>query len=300
MYKLLHEEDLARVKAKPLALGPSVQLGADEGIFTGVALSAGEIVAENTPTLYTRTREPFTTLVWKLTDLAFATGTVDSWHSTGPPELETLKARCSWDADDETQARTLVGAHGVSYERVVVAYTYLCAVNMNTVSGGCGFYDLLAHVNHSCVPNCSVIDAALDGTKHLRALHDIDAGEEITFSYTYAPTPCSTEQRRELLHALYGFVCGCSACLSDQSLPSLGNQPDASLFTSHMPDKPAGSMRMGIHSMKTDQTLIVDVFFDTTKEPHVYAGLKRVPYTAEIKKEVDKVISSEQYRRSFG
>jgi len=116
---------------------------------------------------------------------------------------------------DEAQARDLSDTYHAAFAVVVRAYAFLCAVSLQHASGALGFYTLLCHLNHACVPNCSVVDAAdSDSTKLLVALRHIADGEELTVDYApdEAGAARTAASRRELLLTRFGFVCGCTAC----------------------------------------------------------------------------------------
>ena len=104
---------------------------------------------------------------------------------------------------------------------MVRSYAFLSAVSQKHTSGALGFHPLLCNLNHACVPNCCVLDAAdSDSMKIVVAVHAIVAGEELTVSYA----PCeagaarTAAARRELLMERFGFVCDgrwCIACTSE-------------------------------------------------------------------------------------
>jgi hypothetical protein len=299
----IHPDDLAGVKAKDLAVGRSPSGG--EGLFTRVALRCGEVVLEERPTLYAPTRGKFTTRPWNLTDQAFATERHKLWYTTEAQDVETLRRQCGWDEEDEAQARALSDLYKVSYDRVVVVYSYLCRVNINTLTRGAGLYHFLNRVNHACSANAKLFDGDLNGLKKLVALRDIRAGEEVTFCYTFAevrgPDGFTTPARREHLSSVYGFVCACTACKANITLSRLGEPPDFSLVEHLMPAKPDDAMRFALFSAKDGHDFQVDVFADPSKEPLVYMttdGFKRVPYTPEMKRQLEKLMmTSESYRK---
>jgi len=62
--------------------------------------------------------------------------------------------------------------------------------------------------NHSCLPNAGVVQNSF--RSEVRALKDIEAGEEILINYI---DPLATsEERRSDIKERYGFECGCLAC----------------------------------------------------------------------------------------
>lgn len=76
---------------------------------------------------------------------------------------------------------------------------------------GAGIYPLGALLNHDCVPNC-LITYDQDQTQTVRAVRNIDAGEELCHSFVDVCTP--TSSRRRELKKWYGFDCICLRCKS--------------------------------------------------------------------------------------
>ncbi|KAJ3238101.1 hypothetical protein HDU81_008401 [Chytriomyces hyalinus] len=76
---------------------------------------------------------------------------------------------------------------------------------------GVGLYpNLIALVNHSCVPNCAVTFEPGSHAARLVALKDIEIGEDISVSYVDSAEPWMT--RQEDLKKRYFFTCTCSLC----------------------------------------------------------------------------------------
>eukprot|EP00002_Diphylleia_rotans_P009789 TRINITY_DN2013_c0_g1_i1.p1 TRINITY_DN2013_c0_g1~~TRINITY_DN2013_c0_g1_i1.p1 ORF type:complete len:547 (+),score=83.74 TRINITY_DN2013_c0_g1_i1:19-1659(+) len=79
---------------------------------------------------------------------------------------------------------------------------------MRTV--GIGLYPQIALMNHSCEPNCV---AVFDGTTvSVRALKDIQQGQELTLSYIEIAQ--TTAERKAHLAENFFFSCSCSRCQS--------------------------------------------------------------------------------------
>ncbi|KAJ2803394.1 hypothetical protein H4R20_002913 [Coemansia guatemalensis] len=62
--------------------------------------------------------------------------------------------------------------------------------------------------NHSCRPNCVI--SYSDGRLSLRAIENIEAGQELTIAYADAMLPRTA--RRERLENVYFFACTCAKC----------------------------------------------------------------------------------------
>lgn len=85
---------------------------------------------------------------------------------------------------------------------------------------GCGVYLTARFINHSCDPNTRIVKFQGDQV-FVQAVRDIEAGEEITFSYggNYKWQLLST--RKNMLRESYFFECNCSAC--EQGLQPITN-----------------------------------------------------------------------------
>ena len=143
-------------------------------------------MARDTAVLCAQSRGSFASLLWALTNEALKTGQHRFWCSSEPLSVRDLQRRCGWGAVDEAQAQDLCDSYHVSYVILVRAYAFLSAVSLQHASGALGFYTLLCHLNHACVPNCCVLDADdSESTKLLVAVRVIAAGKELTV--TYAP-----------------------------------------------------------------------------------------------------------------
>jgi hypothetical protein len=67
---------------------------------------------------------------------------------------------------------------------------------------------VVAMVNHSCLPNCQQV--TLDGSCRLVALRQIEAGEELT--WTYASILSNSAERRAFIAFNWEFNCACARC----------------------------------------------------------------------------------------
>ncbi|XP_063398238.1 SET and MYND domain-containing protein 4-like [Mytilus trossulus] len=91
-----------------------------------------------------------------------------------------------------------------------------CLPESETKEIGSGIYPILSLINHSCDPN--VVRHSYGDVCVVRAIKNIDAGEEIADNYgaLYPLTVCS--ERREILKPQYYFTCNCKACREDWPL----------------------------------------------------------------------------------
>ena len=78
----------------------------------------------------------------------------------------------------------------------------------------------LGYANHSCEPNATRLDVTSlsdfqskwDG---LKAIRDIQASEEVTWSYFYGEIPDKVKDRQQFLRKNFGFDCKCQRCLRE-------------------------------------------------------------------------------------
>ncbi|KAJ2724849.1 hypothetical protein GGI07_001702 [Coemansia sp. Benny D115] len=68
-------------------------------------------------------------------------------------------------------------------------------------------------LNHSCLPNACFAYCGSTGEQVIKALEDINEGDEVTLSYVDGLRPRSERQRT--LEAVYFFKCQCSRCHAD-------------------------------------------------------------------------------------
>ena len=93
----------------------------------------------------------------------------------------------------------------------------LCIVQANALgfpfdsqatSGWC-LQSIVGLLNHSCVPNCCIAPIAENSSQMVvRAVADIDVGEELTIAYLQA----DDGDTREALYDRYRFYCECPKC----------------------------------------------------------------------------------------
>ncbi|GAB1863853.1 Histone-lysine N-trimethyltransferase SMYD5 [Camponotus japonicus] len=87
---------------------------------------------------------------------------------------------------------------------------------------GSGLYILQSSVNHSCTPNAIAEFPYSNNTLVLKAIRDIQVGEEICTSYL---DECELERsrysRQKALSSLYLFVCHCDKCQAQINDPNV-------------------------------------------------------------------------------
>jgi len=94
-------------------------------------------------------------------------------------------------------------------------------------SEGSALYELQSKINHSCSPNCEIIFKDNSNVLTLRALKNIQQGDEISISYLDECDLCrSRHSRQKLLKGDYLFVCQCEKCLSEADQPEETSEED--------------------------------------------------------------------------
>ncbi|KAJ7581994.1 hypothetical protein C8J56DRAFT_1100246 [Mycena floridula] len=87
------------------------------------------------------------------------------------------------------------------------------------LKGDEGSYSILcdqgSRINHSCSPNVTFTWDTASFSAKFQLLRDVEAGEEITFSYC-GPTLLQSRALRQKALKSYGFECTCTACLNPQ------------------------------------------------------------------------------------
>lgn len=87
---------------------------------------------------------------------------------------------------------------------------------------GSGLYIMQSKINHSCSPNAEITFPKGNHTLEIRAVKDINAGEEICISYL---EECQLERsrhsRQRFLQENYIFLCECEKCLSQINDPDV-------------------------------------------------------------------------------
>ncbi|XP_029085031.1 histone-lysine N-methyltransferase SMYD3 isoform X3 [Monodon monoceros] len=95
---------------------------------------------------------------------------------------------------------------GIPVLQVICNSFTICNAEMQEV--GVGLYPSMSLLNHSCDPNCSIV---FNGPHLLlRAVRDIEAGEELTICYL--DMLMTSEERRKQLRDQYCFDCDCLRC----------------------------------------------------------------------------------------
>jgi hypothetical protein len=86
-----------------------------------------------------------------------------------------------------------------------------------------GLFPTTSMMNHSCDPNCAHEFKITKGGRPMllmRAMVDVEANTELTYSYTKLYQ--ATSERQSQLMSAYGFSCACSRCVSSQRDSCIG------------------------------------------------------------------------------
>lgn len=77
---------------------------------------------------------------------------------------------------------------------------------------GTGIYEMACKISHSCAPNATWLTVSATGRRHVRALHPIARGDELTIDYIGNADMAPTVSRRRELQQTKGFRCECVRC----------------------------------------------------------------------------------------
>lgn len=106
---------------------------------------------------------------------------------------------------------------------------------MDDVSGpflnceGSGLYSLSSLINHSCVPNSEVRFPHNNNLLVVKAIDNIDPGEEISICYLdECMQSRSRHSRVKYLQENYFFTCKCSKCQSQLNDPDVTSEEESS------------------------------------------------------------------------
>jgi hypothetical protein len=95
---------------------------------------------------------------------------------------------------------------------------------------GSGLFELQSACNHSCLPSAEINFLHGDHTLTLRALRDIESGEEICISYLdECNIDRSRHSRQKMLRENYLFSCACPRCLEQADDPDVTSEEELSV-----------------------------------------------------------------------
>lgn len=122
-----------------------------------------------------------------------------------------------WDAKTTFLTICRIGSDG--FESMKEAFLYNCFRKCGEAKAS-RFYVLCSRFNHSCLPNCT--SPAGQGKFETFARRDIEAGEELVFSYgAHFMNKTSSERGRDM--EAMGFACDCRACVPGTELQLLSD-----------------------------------------------------------------------------
>ncbi|KAJ1817938.1 hypothetical protein LPJ75_001581, partial [Coemansia sp. RSA 2598] len=99
--------------------------------------------------------------------------------------------------------------------------------------------------NHSCLPNASFVYSEVGGLQVVRALDDIEEGQEISISYVDGLRPRS--ERQATLQAVYFFDCKCPRCAVSES-----DRMRIDAMMDRKPENDEKAQQMMPHGLPTD------------------------------------------------
>ena len=213
-------------------------IGGGRGVFASQALHAGQLILKESPLIAVPIDKGHDETLHSSLARAIVEserreellGLIATFHPRGLNDIaseDITKARRNYRSDIERlsplmtkgQAREPTSKNEASNEEGGDDAALLLLLKIQCNSFYSGVYLLSAMFNHRCCPNA--VKLARGGGSEVRALREIEAGEEVTFSYV-APPLQSFKRRHDLLllqhyFSISQFTCGHPSILEGQA-----------------------------------------------------------------------------------
>ena len=129
------------------------------------------------------------------------------WFDMTPSFIQ----RMNWSMDDNSKRFLSLVFEPLPFEIVTKMILETILLNSHDMSiGGFGLGFHTSFVNHSCWPNVDVRTSEPTKGVVVRAVRDIEPGEEISMSYTDIYD--LRDERLRTMYRHYNFVCSCVRC----------------------------------------------------------------------------------------
>jgi len=130
-----------------------------------------------------------------------------------PPPSDAGGGAAAPPTAGELQAICAANAFGDDYDDLALA-----ALRGAPAAGHAGLWPAFSFLNHACAPNA--VHFAVGGTMLVRAVSDVEAGEEVSVSYLGREAFAPERARAAALRARYGIAaCGCARCALERAQP---------------------------------------------------------------------------------
>ncbi|MFP6562186.1 SET domain-containing protein-lysine N-methyltransferase [Paraburkholderia sp. B3] len=206
--------------------GKEYQLTATEPI------KEGEVIVSETPLVAVLDATPrYSTPTWDLVDKILLKTDLTQRYCA----LCLKVTKYLMDPEDNRIERNLAKKHRRTRDFVKKLYFGVATNNIGYVDArreiiGHGIYPVISRANHSCRPNATYEPGSIEKKEvTLVALHDVQAGDAITWSYPQSPDfdDADYATRNFALMDVFRFVCSCARCQAEipSELAMLPNLP---------------------------------------------------------------------------
>ena len=208
--------------------------GKEHQLTAAEPIKEGEVIVSETPLVSVLDITPkYSTPAWDLVDKILSrTYLMQRYYSL---RLKVSKFRM--DSEDHQIERKLTKKHRCIRDMVQKLYFSVATNNIGYVDAhgqviGHGIYPVISRTNHSCRPSATHKPGNIENKEvTLVALHDIAAGDAITWSYpqTRSFDDADYTKRNFNLMNTFCFICSCERC--QEEIPSeLAKQPNLSRY----------------------------------------------------------------------
>jgi hypothetical protein len=204
--------------------------GKEHQLSAVAAIKAGEVIAADTPLVAALDADSkYGSYNWDLVDQILS-----STELTQAYYAMRLKApKSHMDAEDQKIERELAKKHRCTRAMVKTLYYGVSTHNLGYKGSdgklaGHGVYPVIGRANHSCRPNATYQAGDVEAREiTLIALHDIQAGEAVTWSYANTPSFLEADYTTRNLSLVnnFGFACNCERC-REEIPPDIARLPN--------------------------------------------------------------------------
>lgn len=186
---------------------------------TGPIKEGEAIVSEKPLASILDTSPKYSTPTWDLVDKILSKTDLTQRYCA----LRLKATKFLMDPEDNQIERDLAKKHRRTRDFVKKLYFSVATNNVGYVDAhrqiiGHGIYPIVSRANHSCRPNATYEPGSIEKKEvTLVALHDVQAGDAITWSYPQSPNfdDADYATRNFALMDVFRFVCSCARCQAE-------------------------------------------------------------------------------------
>lgn len=194
--------------------------GREHQLVVAEPIEEGEVIVSETP-LVSIPDIPlkYSTPTWDLVDKILSRAELTQRYCT----LRLKMTKFNFDQEDERMGRDLAKKHRHTKDFIKRLYFSVATNNIAYTDAdqqiiGHGIYPIISRSNHSCRPNATYKPGATEKKEvTLVALHDIRAGDAITWSYPHSRSFDDADYTERNLNLMdtFRFVCSCERCQAE-------------------------------------------------------------------------------------